>query len=853
MATTILIKRSTTSGEVPTTSDLAVGELAINTADKRIFTNNSGTIVELGTTPSTQAVTGNATVGGTFSVVGAVSVDDFTATGTVNLTGATTTVATPTADSHAATKLYVDTAVNDILDGAPAALDTLNEIAAAINDDANVYTTLTNSIATKLPLAGGTMTGSIDMGANKVTSTATPTADSDLTRKAYVDDLYQSTVDAETSAANALASEQAAATSASNASGSASTAATQASNASSSATAAASSATAASNSATSASNSATTATTQATNAASSATAASDSADDAEASATAAAGSATAAAQSATDAANALDTKVSKSGDTMTGDLDVQGTVTADGLTVDGTALIENGNVLRIERPDGATNSDIYMQAGGQGGLTFLNNNNDGFEFKFATGGDKLTIANNGDISFYEDTGTTPKFFWDASAERLGIGTSSPSATVDLVIPSPAASASTAGLEMTEGAKVFALNSTGSSYSYAGVGANELWYYSNGNFGALTFGSDGAVPIKFISNGSERLRIDSSGNVGIGTSSPDSPLDVVAPLTNSVYASFSSTDTRPLQLSSFNTTSVDAGHDFNASSGNGALSFSTGSSERMRIDSSGNLLVGQTTPSTGSNGVYLRSNSDSGFNVTNGNVISLNRLSSDGSIAQFRKDGTTVGSIGSVIDTDTSTNSELYFTSGNTGLMFDDTSNFIRPCNSSGAARDNIVDLGEGDNRFKDLYLSGGVYLGGTGSANHLDDYEEGGWTPVVADATSGGNTASTTASAGNYTKIGRVVVLNCYLLNVNTSGMTGSNDMVIRGMPFATSGNIHLGSVMIDNINYDGFVTVLTSGGTSHLTLKNNRDSNSDNTIVVNDLTSGVTDIFFTITYQTNV
>jgi hypothetical protein len=36
-------------------------------------------------------------------------------------------------------------------------------------------------------------------------------------------------------------------------------------------------------------------------------------------------------------------------------------------------------------------------------------------------------------------------------------------------------------------------------------------------------------------------------------------------------------------------------------------------------------------------------------------------------------------------------------------------------------------------RFKDLYLSGGVYLGGTGSANKLDDYEEGTWTPVLSD------------------------------------------------------------------------------------------------------------------------
>ena len=38
---------------------------------------------------------------------------------------------------------------------------------------------------------------------------------------------------------------------------------------------------------------------------------------------------------------------------------------------------------------------------------------------------RLRIEHNGDISFYEDTGTTAKFFWDASAEALGIGTTSP--------------------------------------------------------------------------------------------------------------------------------------------------------------------------------------------------------------------------------------------------------------------------------------------------------------------------------------------------------------------------------------------------------------------------------------------
>jgi len=48
-----------------------------------------------------------------------------------------------------------------IIDGAPAALDTLNELAAALGDDANFASTVTNSIATKMPLAGGTFTGDV--------------------------------------------------------------------------------------------------------------------------------------------------------------------------------------------------------------------------------------------------------------------------------------------------------------------------------------------------------------------------------------------------------------------------------------------------------------------------------------------------------------------------------------------------------------------------------------------------------------------------------------------------------------------------------------------------------------------
>ena len=98
-----------------------------------------------------------------------------------------TSLADPTAAQDAATKNYVDTEVAGLVDSAPAALDTLNELAAALGDDANFSTTVTNSIATKLPLAGGTMTGAIAMGTNKITGVGDPTAAQDAATKNYVD------------------------------------------------------------------------------------------------------------------------------------------------------------------------------------------------------------------------------------------------------------------------------------------------------------------------------------------------------------------------------------------------------------------------------------------------------------------------------------------------------------------------------------------------------------------------------------------------------------------------------------------------------------------------------------------
>ena len=202
-----------------------------------------------------------------------------------------------------------------------------------------------------------------------------------------------------------------------------------------------------------------------------------------------------------------------------------------------------------------------------------------------------------------------------------------------------------------------------------------------------------------------LVVDSTNNrVGIGTSSPSSVLH----LSTSNDPKITLTDT-----------GFGASADITGSNGNLRLNSTTATlfdmagSEVSRFNSSGDLLVGKTSAATSTAGVQLASNGRVEGVVDGGEALRLNRITSNGDIAVFRKDNTTVGSIG--VDSD-STN--LMIGNGVVGLRFVEGSNHIRPANiDTGGNRDNAIDLGYGSSRFKELYLSGGVYLGGTGSAN----------------------------------------------------------------------------------------------------------------------------------------
>jgi len=98
-----------------------------------------------------------------------------------------TGLADPTLAQDASTKAYTDLQITNLIAAAPGALNTLNELATALGNDASFSTTVTNSLAGKLSLTGGTMSGAIAMGTSKITGLGTPTVSTDAATKAYAD------------------------------------------------------------------------------------------------------------------------------------------------------------------------------------------------------------------------------------------------------------------------------------------------------------------------------------------------------------------------------------------------------------------------------------------------------------------------------------------------------------------------------------------------------------------------------------------------------------------------------------------------------------------------------------------
>ena len=273
----------------------------------------------------------------------------------------------------------------------------------------------------------------------------------------------------------------------------------------------------------------------------------------------------------------------------------------------------------------------------------------------------------------------------------------------------------------------------------------------------------------------------SGNVGIGTSLTPSGSSA-----SSRFITVAGSGDGVLQL----TKTGSGGGAIASAAGTGMLFYThTGTvgsesySERMRLNSSGNLLVGKTSSSTNTVGIEIDGANGVGVFTRDGNAaIEVNRKTSDGTIINLRKDGSTVGSIG------VGQSSDLYIGTSDTGILTS-SSESITPWNpSTNVGRDAAIDLGTSDHRFKDLYLSGGVFLGGTGSANKLDDYEEGTFTPAFQNVSA----PTYTNQTGSYTKIGRLV--HVYISISYSSLDTTDGSSLAINLPFTAtaSGAFHL-------------------------------------------------------------
>ena len=351
--------------------------------------------------------------------------------------------------------------------------------------------------------------------------------------------------------------------------------------------------------------------------------------------------------------------------TSTG-IDVTGTATMDGLTVVGDSIItgnigintgtpdaqleinsNSGATLRLSRSDGSITTDDRIgviefhqndpSGEGAGVISKIESiNQSSFTgyggLIFSTGqsaslSKSLEIGATGDISFYEDTGTTAKFFWDASAERLGIGTSSPATT----------------LEISNSIAPKMRFTRGSSY-YWDIGHTSSDFQFESQTGGIV------------------LHLDFDGKVGIGTSSPAYSLDVSTSniLTSRIQSSAGETI---LELDNTATNGrrymiISGGNSGSLSGGKFGVFDATVGATRLAIDSSGYVSI-HTTSATAA---YLKAEGIYGSSY----AASFKTNSANSSaVVVFENTNGIVGNIG------TSGSSTAYNTSSDYRLKEDD--------------------------------------------------------------------------------------------------------------------------------------------------------------------------------------
>ena len=320
----------------------------------------------------------------------------------------------------------------------------------------------------------------------------------------------------------------------------------------------------------------------------------------------------------------------------------------------------------------------------------------------------------------DDNATSTAITIDAS-ENVGIGTAAPAFPLDVSTNSSTTNDAVVVSRLSANTTGTAANNFGAALNFSAEDAsgslrdlatiNGIYTNATSRSSAITFKTRenlGAL--------TERMRIDSSGNVGIGTAAPSFPL--------SVQSNSSAEGLLILGRSSDDIGEIAFRENDNSTALGelqyrqdhailrhrvGDLRFATGgTSERMRLDASGNLLVGQSSStaidtSSTTTGYSFRADGRAAITRDSGIALAVNRLTNDGDFIEFKSDGTAVGSIGTK-----SGNLFIGSTNGSDGhLTFG--SNIVFPANSSGDAKGDAIDLGASSwGRFKDGHFSGTV-------------------------------------------------------------------------------------------------------------------------------------------------
>ena len=507
-------------------------------------------------------------------------------------------------------------------------------------------------------------------------------------------------------------------------------------------------------------------------------------------------------------------------------IDVTGTVVADGLTLspEGSVItfdtsgtpdgrIKTGDNIKANSLQIESDNAVVINSGMDDGAA---SEVDGTFISRGSGFTKTALFDvNGDISFYEDTGTSQALFWDASAESLGIGTTSPNALLDI------SSATTSTLRLsnsdtalTEGQITGQLEFYQADTSSQGTGITgkiamrsvEV-YPSSGYFGNaadMDFYVSGSANGYASDNATKKaMTIQAgSGNVGIGTTSPSGKLEVKGSGTSPIVYFGNGVDNAPNRQLAFSGGSSGLVWDLDAtgaSSVGGQLTLSTNGSEAMRIDSSGNVGIGTTSP-----------NSTAGFTT-----VTLNNATSGG-IIDFENNTSLVGRI-----YNTSTNFHVYNQTANS-LLFGTSGTEKMRIDSSGNVGIGTSSPSEKlsiNNASGNAYLqciSGNGNLGGVWVGDQADNYVGGFLYDNNIDASlfyTNNAEAMRINSSGNV-GIGVSPSYNLDLLASNAVSMirTGDTTSPTLGL-FVNSGSNGVGTISVDNGGHMTFDTGASGAG----------------------------------------